>query len=107
MGFVRKITGVQGQIDATNRAADMEAQNLQQQAQAQANALNQAAQATAQNQRMLAARSVAEDAARTQASQALETVDVQLDETPTDSTIGMARKRRAQFGKNYSAGVNI
>lgn len=107
MGFVRKVTGVQGQIDATNRAADMEAQNLQQQAQANANALNQSAQATAQNQQMLAARAVAEDAARTQASQALETVDVATQDTPTDSTIGMARKRRAQFGKNYSSGVNI
>ncbi len=106
MGFVRKITGVQGQIDATNRAADIEAKNAAETARASADALNQSAAALAQNQKMLAERAKVEEAANSAMSRPLATADVQLAEAPTMSGAESSRRRRAKFGRG-SASVSI
>lgn len=105
MGFVRKITGVQGQIDAAKRNAKTQEDALKQSAQqAEANAMS-AAKSAADSQAQIAARSVAEQKAQDAVSTPLAQVDVSVD---TDSTsTSDVRRRRAKFGKDYSVGVNI
>lgn len=107
MGFVRKITGVQAQIDAqnANTNAQIEAGNAA--AAAQAKALNASTQAAASAQEQAVARTKVEDAARQAASVPLAVADVALTDPASGSAVAASRKKRAQFGKNYSSGVGI
>lgn len=105
MGFVRKITGVQGQIDAAKRNAKAQEDATKQAAAAQAQALNASANAAAQQQAQLAARSAAEAKAASAVSAPLDQADVQLDDS--GATTAARKSRRAVFGKNYSTGVSI
>lgn len=107
MGKVRKITGVQGQIDAANRNADAQNAATKAAADAQAAALVASAKAAADAQRNAAARLAVEDKASDAASQPLGTADVQLDEDATTSVSARRNQRKAAFGKNYSTGVSI
>jgi hypothetical protein len=108
MGFVRKITGVQGQIDATNRNTDAQNNATKQAAQAQAAALQASAQAAADGQAQAAARSAAEQKAADAVSAPLDQADVQLQSNNTDQTTTEQRRtRQASYGRNYSGGVSI
>lgn len=107
MGFVRKITGAQGQIDATNANTKATEDATTQAAQDQQAALAASAQAASQGQASLAARSAAEDKAQQAASTPLGQADVQLDADQSDSVTATSGKRKAQFGRNYSGGVQI
>ena len=107
MGFVRKITGVQSQIDATEQNAAAQENATKQAAAAQTQTLMQNAPATAAQQGQLAARSAAEAKASAAVSQPLDSADVQLQADSPDSAAASRNKRRAAFGRNYSTGVSI
>lgn len=107
MGFVRKLTGVQGQIDATNANTDSQVQAAKQAADAQVQALNASAKAATDAARMAADRERAAGAAADAASKPLAVADVALDAGAAESVVAGRRSRRAQFGKNYSSGVSI
>jgi hypothetical protein len=108
MGFVRKLTGVQKQIDATNRNADAQIKAAKMAADSQVAALNAGAKAVADNQRLAADRARVEQTASEAANIPMGVADVALDAGATES-VGVARRKvRAQFGKgSYSAGVGI
>lgn len=104
MGKVRKITGVQGQIDAANRAAAAEAASLQQQSANQARAMAEQAGATARATAMTVAREAATARFRDGADVAQQEVDVQLDE---GGSAGGSRRRRAAFGVGAGSGLRV
>jgi len=107
MGFVRKITGTQAQIDAAraNAAATVDATN--QAAARQEAQLIQQAKAAADSQAQIAARQAAEAKAASAVSAPLGQADVALDAPSTVSTPVARRKRQASFGTGYSTGVSI
>lgn len=107
MGFLRKITGVQGQIDATNANAAAQVAATKQAAQDQQRQLAASAKASADAQSQLAARAAVEARASDAASAPLGTADVQLDENSPDSVSATRTKRKASYGRNYSGGVSI
>lgn len=107
MGYVRKKTGVQGQIDAANRNADAQIAATKQAADQAQQQLMLAAKAAAEQQAMIAGRMAAEKKASDAAGQPLDVAEVQLDEAPTQSAIAAKRSKRASFGRNYSTGVGI
>lgn len=106
MGWVRKTTGIQGQIDAAAKNADAQEKATREAAAAQQRALLDSAKAAADNQAQIAARAAAEAAASDAVSQPLATADVQLSSS-TEDTATKRRTRRASFGRNYSSGVNL
>jgi hypothetical protein len=106
-GFVRKITGATAEVNATNANTQAQIDATKQAAQDQQAALAASAQAASQGQAQLAARSTAEDKAQQSASTPLGAADVQLDADQTDSVTATSNKRKAQFGQNYSSGVQI
>jgi DNA-binding helix-hairpin-helix protein with protein kinase domain len=108
VGFLRKITGVQAQIDATRRQADAEIANTKAVSENAALAANSSAEAAASAASQNAARQQALDAAAKAQQQPMAQADVLL-ETPTvETATASARRRKAQFGnKTYSSGVNI
>jgi hypothetical protein len=105
MGFLRKITGAQGQIDAAKKNAAAQEDATKQSAAAAERASMQSAKAAADQQAQLAARSAAEQKANDAVSKPLGQVDVSVD-TDATSTADV-RKRRARFGKDYTSGVKI
>jgi hypothetical protein len=107
VGYVRKITGAQGQIDAMNNNAAAQVSAAKTAADAQVQAMNAGAAAAADAQKQAAARGQAESLAVASASKPLATADVALDESLSGEGTGAVRKRRAQFGKNYASGVSI
>jgi hypothetical protein len=107
MGFIRKITGVQAQIDAAKQNAAAQEKATKQAADAQSESLMSAAKAAADQQSMLAARRVVENKAADLASTPLATADVQLDQSPTESVTARRAKRKATYGRSYSSGVSI
>lgn len=107
MGVVRKWTGVDSQIKASNANAAVQIEATKKTAADQQAALMQTAKQAAQQQVQLAARSAAEEAAAAAVSQPLGTVDVQIDENLTESVAALRRKKLASFGKNYQGGVSI
>lgn len=105
MGFVRKITGVQAQIDAAQDSARAQENAVKQSAAAaEANAM-QVAKSSAMQQAQMAARSVAEQKAVDAASVPLGKVDVSVESDATST--GAVRQRRAKFGKDYTTGVKV
>jgi hypothetical protein len=107
MGAVRKLTGVDKQVEATNNQADAQTRATAEAAKNQQQALMASAKAAADQQAQLAARSAAEAQAATAASAPLQTADVQLDPDASESASGGRARRRAAFGKNYSTGVSV
>lgn len=108
MGFIRKITGVQGQIDATNANAKAQEDATREAARMQQQSLMESARAAADSQAQQAARMAVEQKAADVAGAPLESADVQLDQNSPDSVTATRSKRRAAFGRNYaSSGVSI
>lgn len=108
MGFLRKITGAQGQINAMNKNTSAQIKAARETADAQVAALNDSARAAADNQRNMAERAKVEDAASESLNQPMGVADVALDAPQAGSSIAGVRKRRQQFGTGYSSsGVNI
>lgn len=105
MGFLRKITGAQGQIDAAKRNAAAQEEDTKRAARAAESQMMQAAKSAADSQAMLAARSAAEQKASDAVSVPLASVDVSVD-TEAAATSDV-RRRRAKFGRDYSTDVNI
>ena len=105
MGFIRKITGVQGQIDEARRNAAAQEAAVKQSAQQAEQAAMQSAKAAADQQAQFAARSAAEQKAAEAVAIPLATAEVEI-ATDVTSTQDVKRKR-AKFGKDYSSGVNI
>lgn len=104
MGFVRKITGVQSQIDATNKNADAQIEATKKSAELNQAALAETARAAAEQQAMMSARNAATDKAKEAISTPTESVQVDLAASETPTT---RRGRRAQFGRGVSSGVSI
>lgn len=108
MNFIRKITGVQGQIDATNANADAQVAATKQSAQDAQNQMQAAAQAAAAQAAQVSARDAAEQKAADAASAPLGNADVELQATdPTQTVTQRSRARQASFGRNYGGGVSI
>lgn len=107
MGFIRKITGVQAQIDSANRNADIQEQGIRESAAAQQRELQQSAKAAADQQSMLAARNAAEAKAADAAALPLGVAEVQLAKDTGQSATAARRTRRAKYGTGYSTGVSI
>ena len=108
MGFLRKVTGVQQQINATNRNADAQVAATKQAASSQAAALQASAQAAANSQAQASARSAAEQKASDAVSTPLQTADVQLSADNTGQSAEQQRRTtQASYGRNYSGGVSI
>jgi hypothetical protein len=106
MGFVRKITGIQGQIDSVNANTASQEAATKEAALGQAAALNASAMAAAQQQAQLAARSAAEQKAQAAVSTPLQEADVKLADPAANGTAAR-RGRRASFGRDYKTGVSI
>lgn len=107
MGFVRKITGQQAQMDAAQRAADQQAAAIKASSEQAARASRDAAQQAAQAQAAAAARNAAVGAASDALEVPLDNPDVQL-AGPVPVSAGEAtRKRKATFGVGVNTGVNI
>lgn len=107
MGFIRKITGVQGQIDAANLAAEQESAATLKAAQDSANATIAQAQSVATQQAADIARQKAVSDASATLAEPVAQAQVQLDAPSTVSTAAAIRKRKGQFGKNYTDSVTI
>lgn len=107
MGFLRKITGAQAQVDAARDNANAQKEAAAQAARAQQQALAAAAKSAAQQQAQMAARSAAEQKAMDSASTPLGDADVQLDDTPGESSTAARARRKVAYGRNYSGGVGI
>jgi hypothetical protein len=108
MGWLRKLTGVQGQIDAARSNADATNRATEQAAAGQSAALNAAAAATAQQQAIITERQAAEQKAAAIVSAPLATAEVTLNESATSGASTKARRaRRTAFGRNYQSGVSI
>lgn len=106
-GFIRKITGVADQVNATkdNTAAQVKA--TEDAAAAQSAALQASAKAAADSQASIASRASAEDKASTAAATPLGQADVQLSADQTDSVTATANRRKVAFGRNYTGGAQI
>lgn len=105
MGFVRKITGVQAQIDAANANADAQIKATKQAAADQQRSLMETAKAAADQQALLSQRNAASIKAEKVASTPLDSVDVSLD-AGADTT-GKRKATRASFGRNYGGGTGV
>ena len=104
MGFVRKVTGVQGQIDAANANASAQENATRQAAAAQQRALTDSAKAAAMAQAQAASRAAAEGKAANAVSAPLGNADVQLD---SPDEVRTTRTRRGSYGRSYSGSVSI
>lgn len=109
MGFMRKLTGAQGQIDAANaQAAQVEAAAKLQQAaakqaaDAQAQAAVDAAAATAQQQQAMIQRDAAQQAASDALQVDMSTPDVSLNAGAQTSGL-KTRAKRVQWGGGTSS----
>lgn len=107
MGTVRKFTGVDKQVEATNRNAAAQEAALKASTDAQVQQAQDAARAAADAQSQQAARMAAEDKASTAAAAPLETAEVQLDAPTAESATASKATRRARYGRGYSGGVQI
>ena len=106
-GFIRKITGVADQVNATKDNTKAQVKATEDAAAAQSAALQQSAKSAADAQAQVAARSVAEDKASTSAATPLGQADVQLSADQADSVTATSQRRKVAFGRNYSGGVKI
>lgn len=106
MGFHRKITGQQGQIDAAKENTRMQEKAAKQAAEASAAAAQAAAQAAADQQRNMQERAQIEEQAKAALDKPQENVDVQLDAANSNST-GATKRRRASFGRNYGSSSSV
>lgn len=104
---IMKFTGVQDQIDATNRNADAQYAATEAATRNQQQALMQQAQDAADAQANLIARQDAERKAADAVSTPLETAEVAIDAPTAESSTTTRAKRRRQFGQSYSGGVQL
>lgn len=102
MGFLRKLTGVQAQIDAAAKNADAQIAATQQAAVNTQATMNAQAKAAADQMQAQAAREAMADKAAEALGQPLQSAEVQLE----DPTARPQRKTRGAFGRGTS-GVSI
>ena len=107
MGFIRKVTGQQAQMDAAQRAADQQAASLKASSEQAAKVARDSAQQAATAQAAAAARNAAVGAASDALEVPLDNPDVQLSGPAPVSAGETARKRKATFGVGANTGVNI
>lgn len=107
MGWLRKVTGIQAQINAAkaNAANSIAALKATQQATVSAQ-VDQARTATEQQ-----AAAIARESAISKANDMLdvpmETADVQVEATGTESAAAASRRKRGQFGRDWYSGVQL
>lgn len=108
MGWLKKVTGAQAQIDAVNANEAATSAAAKQTAADNIKQSQEQAMAAAREQQQIAARQVASDAAAAAVSAPLDSADVQLD-APTDTSASAASAaRRKKFGTGvYQSGVSI
>lgn len=108
MGWLKKVTGAQAQIDAANANEAATSAAAKETAAANIKQSQEQAMAAAREQQQIAARQVASDAAQAAVSLPLQSADVQLD-APTDaSAAATSAAKRKKFGTGvYSSGVSI
>jgi hypothetical protein len=106
MGFHRKMSGQQGQIDAAKENTAMQERAAKQAAEASAAAAQASVQAAADQQRNMQERAAIEEDVRTSMDKPIEQVDVQLNAANSNSS-GSTKRRRAQFGRNYGSGSSV
>lgn len=103
MGFFRKLTGAQQQVDAIKENAARQAEATRQAASQAQQQLMQTAKAAADSQALASARMVAETKASDAVSQPMAIADVQLDPNgPLGQMI--SRRRKASFRASASSG---
>lgn len=108
MGWLKSVTGAQGQIDAANANEAATSAAEKQTAQEDIQQSSDAALAASRQQSQIVQRQAASDAAAAALSAPLDTANVQLDAPTDDSAAGLANTKRKQFGTGtYSSGVNI
>lgn len=107
MGFVRKITGQQAQIDAARENAARQEASAKQAADAAARQAQGAAKASADAAAQASARSAAEEKAAEVVSAPLGQADVSVDAQQTETTTAATRRKRTQFGRTYNTGVGL
>ncbi len=107
MGAVRKWTGAQAQIDATERNAREQEKALKASEAAQTRQLQEQAQAAANAQSQQAARLAAEEKASAAVSAPMQNADVQLEAPPAEGGTANRARRKAQYGRTYSGGIQI
>jgi hypothetical protein len=107
MGFLRKQSGVQDQIDQAGRNAAAQEANTKQAAAAQQQALMASAKQAADQQSQLAARDAAAGKASDAAATPLASADVQLQGDSSESATASRNRKRVAFGRNYSTGVSV
>lgn len=107
MGFVRKLTGADGQIKAMKKNTQVQIKAAKEAADAQVRSLNDAANQAAAQQAMLAERQKVESLAADAVSAPMDVADVALAAPAEGASIAATRKRRQQFGQNFGTGVNI
>lgn len=108
MGWLRKATGAQDQIDAANANEAATSKAAIETAQANIKQSNEAALQAAQQQQQVAEREAASQEAAAAASTPLESAQVQLDSPSDTSAAATARLKRKKFGTGaYSTGVNL
>lgn len=107
MGFVRKLTGADAQARAIQNNADQQAAAMTQSANMQKQQLMDQARASADQQAQASARASAEDKARAAASLPLASADVQLASGAEDTSASARKAKKVAFGRNYSSGVSI
>lgn len=106
MGFLRRLTGAQQQIDAADKNAKLQEDATRQAAANQAAAMNAAANAAAQQQALAAERAAAQDKAEAIVSAPLAAPDVSVANEAQGAT-SARRQRRARFGQSFSGGVRV
>ena len=104
--WIAKLTGDDKVQDSQNRAAENQAEATRVAAERTAKATQEAAAQATRQMELAASRNKIEMAAAEQANKPIENADVLLDAPATTSTSN-ARRRKSQFGTNYSAGVSI
>ena len=105
--LIMDFTGVNDQIDATNRNADAQFAATAAATKSQQDALLQQAQEAADAQTNLVARQDAERKAKDAASTPLETAEVSLDAPTTESASTSRAKRRQKWGQSSQGGVQL
>jgi hypothetical protein len=102
MGFHRKMSGQQGQIDAAKENTRMQEKAAKQAAEAASASAQASAQAAADQQRNMQERAQVEADVKANLDKPAENVDVQID-APNTNSAGATKRRRATFGRNYGS----
>jgi hypothetical protein len=107
MGFLKRITGVATQVRANQQNAAALTAAAKANSEAATNAAIDQARTIAEQQAASTARDAAIARAKELSSTPMDSADVQLEATSSESAAAATRKKRGQFGRDYMSGVSI